>query len=74
VTEDRTELQLAAWEDYRRARHQADRSLSFDDCKAAAIAWKRFADLFVEYKTDTARDYRKVATFPIHKTRLPGGV
>lgn len=73
MIDDRTEIQLSAWEDYREAKQRADRSLSFDDGKAAAIAWNRFADLFVEHKTPAPRDYRKVTTFPIHKTRPPGG-
>lgn len=73
MTDDRTEIQIAAWEDYRQARATAERSLSFDDGKAAALAWNRFAGLFVGHDTPAPRDYHKVATFPVHKTRPPGG-
>lgn len=70
---DRTEIELSAWEEYRQARLKADLSLSFDDGKAAAMAWKRFADLFAGH-LPAAADRRNIATFPIHKTRPPGGV
>jgi hypothetical protein len=73
VTDVSTELQLAAWDDYRQARARAERSLSFEDGRAAALAWNRFAGLFAGH-TQTPVDRRNVATFPIHKTRPSSGV
>lgn len=69
------EEQVAAWEDYRAARQKADRTLDINDGIASVRAYKKFYDLFVEVAWASPLDPppSNAVTFPIHKTRPPGG-
>ncbi|CDM56268.1 MULTISPECIES: hypothetical protein [Rhizobium] len=71
-----TEEQLEAWETFRLAKIKADKTLDFRDGRTAAIAWNHFANMFIGEKPVTPTDFllhRKIAIFPVHKTRAPGG-
>lgn len=69
-----TEEQTAAWEAYRLAKIRADSSLSFQDGRAAALAWRVFSDLFTDDPAPTPVDlHRNVVTFPAYKAPNSGG-
>ena len=71
-----TEGQIAAWNRYAEAKRRADRSLLIADGIAAVRAWKEFANLFLGEERQLPVDAIKgasLATFPVHKTRPPGG-
>ncbi len=71
-----TERQFAAWEAYRVARRKADQTLDIHDGIASVRAYKEFYNLFVGHAEALPLDPKPKNTviFPIHKTRLPGGV
>lgn len=69
-----TEEQIGAWETYRLAKLKADKTLAFDDGKAAVKAWLVFADLF-RGDTQISQEHivrNNVTPFPVHKSRAPG--
>jgi len=70
-----TEEQSAAWEAYKVARLKADQTLDINDGIASVRAYKEFYNLFAEIGRELPLNPipKKTATFPIHKTRPPGG-
>ncbi|WP_267550431.1 hypothetical protein [Rhizobium rhizogenes] len=68
-----TEDQIAAWNRFAEAKRHADKTLCFEDGLAAVRAWKEFANVFLPGDRQFPLDSppRKVAIFPMHKTRMP---
>ncbi len=67
------EIQIAAWEAYRRAKLQSDATGDFFDARTAADAWVAFLNAYLDddHKLPTKRS-ANVTPFPVHRTR-PGG-
>jgi hypothetical protein len=71
-----TEDQIAAWDRYAEAKRRADRTLKIEDGLEAIRAWKIFANVSLPKDRDFPLDPepRALITFPVHKTRPPGGL
>ncbi|WP_322883127.1 hypothetical protein U8C37_06830 [Sinorhizobium medicae] len=67
------ETQMAAWQRYADARRKADQTLSFEDGRDAADAFKEFLNVYLDddRKLPTRSGGGNVAIFPVHKTRSP---
>lgn len=63
------ENQLAAWDRYAAARHRADETLRFEDGKAAVLAWKEFANCYLDDDRKFALEngQANVIRFPVRR-------
>ena len=72
-----TDQQIAAWEAYKAARRRAEATMNIYDGIASVRAYKAFYNLFVGEGEQLPLDpppRPRVTTFPVHKTRPPGGL
>lgn len=71
------EEQNVAWDRYAELKRRADTTLCLDDGRAAVEAWLVFINLFLpdrEKMPVKGALNGNVSSFPVHKTRLPGGI